>query len=131
MAYDENLAERVRELLTTCTAPVQEKRMMGGLCFMVDGKMCVGVDKQRLMVRIDPEIYHSALSLKGAAPMDITGKPLRGFVFVDSTGTKSRSDLKGWVALALEFNPRAVASKPRRSTTAKVKAVSKLKKPRR
>ena len=83
------------------------------------------------MVRIDPEIYAAALSREGAAPMDFTGKPLRGFVFVDSTGIKSRPDLEAWIALALEFNPRAVASKPRPSTAAKGKAVSKLKKPRR
>jgi TfoX/Sxy family transcriptional regulator of competence genes len=111
MAYDEPLAERVRVLLRNRSARFEEKRMMGGLCFMVDDKMCVGVEKARLMVRLDPEIHEKALGLKGAAPMDVTGRPMRGFVFVDARTLATDSDLAFWLGLALEFNPRAKSSK--------------------
>ncbi|HJQ80396.1 MAG TPA: TfoX/Sxy family protein, partial [Lacipirellulaceae bacterium] len=88
-----------------------EKPMMGGLCFMVDGKMCVGVEKDRLMARIAPEIYDEVLGRKGCVPMDFTGKPMRGFVFVNQEGVATKRDLERWLVLALEFNPRAVSSK--------------------
>ncbi len=77
MAYDEELADRVRRIFADRNVAVEEKRMMGGLCFMVDGKMCVGVEKDRLMARIDPEIYEESLGRKGCVPMDFTGKPMR------------------------------------------------------
>jgi TfoX/Sxy family transcriptional regulator of competence genes len=110
MAYDEYLADRVRELLAARTQRFEEKRMMGGLCFMVNGKMCVGIDKDRLMVRLDPDEYEAALGRKGCVPMDFTGRPMRGFVF-EPAGTATRRALESWVTLALEFNPRAKASK--------------------
>jgi TfoX/Sxy family transcriptional regulator of competence genes len=118
MAYDEQLARRVRESFAAQGVSVEEKPMMGGLCFMVNGKMCVGVDKQRLMARIDPEQYVNALSRKGCTPMDFTGRPMRGFVFVNPEGTKSQKELESWIALALEFNPRAVASKRKQNLKA-------------
>ena len=111
MAYNENLAERIRSSFRKMKVRFEEKRMMGGLCFMVDGKMCVGVEKGRLMARIDPVSYDAALSRKGCAPMDFTGRPMRGFVFVNPAGTATSSELDGWLGLALEFNPRAKASK--------------------
>jgi len=115
MAYDEQLAQRVRELFAAKEVSVQERPMMGGLCFMVNGKMCVGIEKGRLMARIDPEVYETALGRKGCIPMDFTGRPMRGFVFVNPEGIKSRQDLESWIALALEFNPRAVASQRKQS----------------
>lgn len=114
MAYDDQLAERVRRFLAENATSVEEKKMMGGLCFLVRGKMCVGIEKRRLMVRIDPEIYESALTRKGCVPMDFTGRPMRGFVFVEPEGTRSGRDLHSWISLALEFNPRAKASKKKR-----------------
>ena len=84
---------------------------MGGLCFLVNGKMCVGVEKDRLMARIDPAIYEKALDRKGCLPMDFTGRPMRGFVFIKAEGLASDRDLASWLDLALEFNPRAVSSK--------------------
>jgi TfoX/Sxy family transcriptional regulator of competence genes len=114
MAYDERLAERVRKLLAGQRA-VEEKRMMGGLTFMVDGKMCVGVLKDDLMARIDPQVRERALARKGCRPMDFTSRQPAGFVFVDPSGTDRDEDLERWIALALDFNPRARASKkPRR-----------------
>ena len=87
--------------------------MMGGLCFLVSGKMCVGVEKERLMVRLDPDIYETSLERKGCTPMDFTGRPMRGFVFVNAEGNASDRELASWLDLALEFNPRAKASKKR------------------
>lgn len=111
MAYNEYLAERVRAELKRHRMPVEEKAMMGGLCFMVRGKMCVGVDKDRLMVRLDPAVAAEALTRTGAAPMDFTGRPLRGFVFVSAEGWERAADLAAWLALALDYNPRAKAAK--------------------
>jgi hypothetical protein len=73
--------------------------------------MCVGVADRRLMARIGPDAYEDALSRKGCGPMDFTGRPLRGFVFVGPQGTATAKELGFWIALALEFNPRATASR--------------------
>lgn len=110
MAYDEHLAQRVRKSFAANRVSVEEKRMMGGLCFMVNGKMCVGIEKDRLMARIGPEEYEAALRRQGCTPMDFTGRPMRGFVFVNPEGVKSRQALELWIALALEFNPLALPS---------------------
>src|SRR5687767_274049 len=99
MAFDEKLAEWVRTLLTDRSAAFEEKRMMGGLCFMVDGKMCVGVEQRRLMVRLDPAIHETALGRPGAAPMDFTGRPMKGFVFVDAGALESETALASWLDL--------------------------------
>ena len=85
--------------------------MMGGLCYMVDDKMCVGVVKDRLMARIDPDIYDEALSKPGCREMDFTGRPMKGFVFVEPVGIDMDEDLDYWVELCLDFNPRAQSSK--------------------
>lgn len=114
MAYDEQLAARIREYFGARGIAFEEKRMMGGLCFMIDGKMCVGVEGERLMARIDPDIYETALSRKGCVPMDFTGRPMRGFVFVEAEGLMSEHDLASWLDLALEFNPRAVSSRKKK-----------------
>ena len=116
MAYDEQLAARVRQIFNDRKVTFEEKRMMGGLCFMVSGKMCVGVEKNRLMARIDPDINEEALRRRGCVPMDFTGRPMRGFVFVNPAGYAASRDLRSWLELALAFNPRAKASKTRRAT---------------
>ena len=114
MAYAERLADRVRGVFQRRKVAFKEKRMMGGLCFLVANKMCVGVEKERLMVRLDPEIYEQALKRKGCVPMDFTGRPMRGFVFVKAEGLAADRDLASWFDLALEFNPKAKSSKKRR-----------------
>lgn len=114
MAYNQILAERIQSLLPE--DKTKEKKMMGGLAFMVNGKMCVGIIKNDLMVRIDPNIYELALREKGCREMNFTGKPMKGFVFIDSTGTRTEKELKSWIDLALDFNKRAKASKKRGST---------------
>ena len=88
--------------------------MMGGLTFMVNGKMCVGVSKDDLMARLDPEMYELALQKKGCHEMNFTGKPMKGFVFVSPEGTSSKKDLDYWINLALDFNKKAKASKKKR-----------------
>ena len=78
---------------------------------MVDSKMCVGVVKSRLMARIDPEIYEEVLSRRGCREMDFTGKPMRGFVFIEPEGIDMDNDLNYWIQLCLDFNPKAKSSK--------------------
>lgn len=113
MAYDEFLADRVRNVLRDRRADFREMKMMGGLCFMVDEKMCVGLVKDQLMARIDPDEYQSALQRPGCSEMNFTGRPMKGYVFVNAEGTDSDDDLDYWVELCLEFNPRAKSSKKR------------------
>jgi len=110
MAYDEILANRVREILSPLRK-VEEKKMMGGLTFMVNDKMCVGILGDNLMMRIDPDIYEKVLERTGCREMDFTGRPMRGFVFVDPEGTKTKKDLNYWLGLALEYNKKARPSK--------------------
>lgn len=111
MAYNEFLGERLCNALKKRGVAYEEKRMMGGLALMVDGKMCVGVVKENLMVRIDPGIYEHALARTGCQPMDFTGRPMKGFVFVEPVGIDLEKDLEYWIQLALDFNPRAKSSK--------------------
>ena len=113
MAYDEKLAQRVREKLIA-HPKVHEKKMMGGLTFMVDDKMCVGILQEDLMVRLDPAVHETALQKNGCREMDFTGKPMKGFLFINSEGTKSKKDLTYWIDLALEFNPKAKSSKKKK-----------------
>lgn len=76
MAYDEQLADRVREVLVDQPL-IEEKHMMGGVAFMVNNKMCVGIVKDELMARIDPDIFEESLEKRGCRPMDFTGKPMK------------------------------------------------------
>jgi TfoX/Sxy family transcriptional regulator of competence genes len=109
MAYNEFLAQRVRERLSLSHA-IEEKKMMGGLCFMVDGKMCLGIVNEDLMARIAPEEQERALGPRGCRQMDFTGKPMKAFVFIGPEGTDHNEDLDHWVDLALAYNPLAKAS---------------------
>ncbi len=113
MAYNEHLANRVRNFLSA-KKKVEEKKMMGGLTFMLNDKMCVGIIKDDLMVRIAPEVYESALEKKGCHIMDFTGKPLKGFVLVSPEGVKSQKDFEYWINLALDFNKRAKSYKKKK-----------------
>jgi TfoX/Sxy family transcriptional regulator of competence genes len=114
MAYNEKLADRTRELLSA-KRKVEEKKMMGGLTFMVNSKMCVGILGDNLMARIDPEVYESALKKKDCREMDFTGRPMKGFVFVGPEGTKTKDDLEYWINLALDYNRKAKASRKRKT----------------
>ena len=109
MAYDEKLADRIREFLVELPK-VDEKQMMGGLAFMVNNKMCVGVIKGEMMARIDPEKYDEALEKRGCRPMDFTGRPMKGWIYISPEGLEKIKDMEYWVNLALEFNGKAKAS---------------------
>ena len=122
MAYNERLAARVRQLLGT-HRKVVEKQMMGGLTFMVNDKMCIGILKDDLMARIDPERHDDALKKKGCREMDFTKRPMKGFVFVGPAGTGSKRDLESWVSLALEFNKKAKPSRKNKLRRAKPKSM--------
>jgi len=114
MAYDEKLADRVREIIAVHHKKVTEKKMFGGLCFMVNDKMCVGVEKERLMVRLDPEKQDEVMEKEGAKPMDFTGKVMKGYVFVDIEALNTKKKLEYWMDLALEYNKKAKVSKKRK-----------------
>ena len=111
MAYNEKLADMTRELISLSQKSVVEKAMFGGLCFMVNDKMCVGVEKDRLMVRLNPDIYDEVMEKEGCRQMDFSGKPMKGFVFVDADALTTKKKLEYWVSLALEYNKIAKASK--------------------
>ena len=111
MAYNEKLANMTRELIALSHKKVEEKAMFGGLCFMVNGKMCVGVEKERLMVRLDPAKYDEVMEREGCRPMDFTGRIMKGYVFVDAVVLNTKKKLEYWVKLALEYNIIAKASK--------------------
>ncbi|HVL87098.1 MAG TPA: TfoX/Sxy family protein [Candidatus Thermoplasmatota archaeon] len=111
MPYDPRLADRVRAALTGKGAV--ERKMFGGLAFLVRGKMLVGVLGDDLVVRVGPEGYERALRLPHARPMDFTGRPLRGLVYVGSAGVRTQAGLRAWLARAV---PRegAASGKARR-----------------
>jgi hypothetical protein len=100
--YDEGLAERIRELLEE-EPGMREKRMFGGLVFMLHGNMCVGIVKERLMVRVGPDDYGRLLGEQHAREMDITGRPLKGFILVDPEGFEADEDLTRWVGRGIAF----------------------------
>ena len=102
MAYDEAVAGRIREALAG-TPDVGEKKMFGGIAFMVRGNMCCGVISDRLMLRVGPKGYETALSRPHTKPMDFTGRPMKGMVYVEPAGFASPMDLKKWVERAMEF----------------------------
>ncbi|MBY4676646.1 TfoX/Sxy family protein [Marinobacterium arenosum] len=102
MAYDQGLAQRLRELLAE-QAELSEKNMFGGLAFMLSGNMFCGVVNDTLVARVGPERYAKALKIRNARPMDFTGKPLKGFVYVDPAGYESDQQLQEWVELCLAF----------------------------
>lgn len=114
MAYNEKLANMTRELIAQTHKNVEEKAMFGGLCFMVNNKMALGIEKERLMVRLDPLMYEEVMEKEGCKPMDFTGKIMKGFVFVDADVLNTKKKLEYWVKLALEYNKIAKASKPSR-----------------
>jgi hypothetical protein len=122
MAYDEALAARVRARLARAHR-LSERRMFGGLCFLVNGHMCAGIVGDTLMLRVGPERYAEALAQPHAREMDFTGRPLKGMVYVDPPGIAGAAALGRWLALALAFVRSQPAKKPAgRKPAAKRKA---------
>ena len=112
MAYDEGLAERIRGVLDE-RADLAEKRMFGGLAFLVHGRMSVGIVQDKLMVRVGPESYDRVLRERNARRMDFTGRPMKGFVYIVPSGYESDADLRRWVNLGVDFVTSLPAKAPR------------------
>ena len=114
MPFDEGVAVRVRAVLAS-RSDVDERKMFGGIAFMIRGHMACGVLDKRLIVRVGPEQYEASLDLPHAAEMDFTGRPMRGFVTVQPDGFASRESLEAWVGRGIDF----VCSLPPKQTRAR------------
>lgn len=113
MPYDEALANRVKAALGRGRR-IEERKMFAGLTFMVRGKMCVSVGKERIMCRIDPAIHDAALERRGCRTVVMKGRDYRGYVYVEAEAVKTDDELNYWVGLALDYNGRAKASARKR-----------------
>lgn len=102
MVFDERLAGRMRKALAR-RKDITEKKMFGGLAFLLDGKMCCGIVKDEMIVRVGPDRYEEALARPHARPMDFTGRPMKGFVFVGKAGLESDEILAEWIELGLKY----------------------------
>ena len=110
MAYNEKLADRIREAIADL-GDIEEKKMFSGMCFMVNGKMCICVNDAEIMCRIDPAIYETTMEKPGVRPMVHNGRTMKGFVYVSQEVIKSKKEFDYWVQLSLAFNKKAKAAK--------------------
>ena len=117
MSYNLALADRVREALICHTDNLEEKEMFSGICFMVNGKMCICVSNYELMCRIGPDNLEAALEhgRGNARQMTMKERVMKDYVLISEEGFRTKSDFDYWVGLALEFNPKAKASKKNRA----------------
>lgn len=113
MAYNLELADRLRNNIKT-NKSIEEKKMMGGLCFMIDDKMCIGVVQDEIMLRINPDMVDDLITKQGCRRMDFTGRPMKGYIFVDDTAYNSDRELRTWLDYALSFNDLAKSSKKKK-----------------
>jgi len=102
MAFSESLALRVRQILSSRRG-IAEKKMFGGVGFLLNGNMCVGIWKNSLIARIDPESYEDALKEEYVRKFDITGRPMKGWILVEPDGIETDAQLSQWVERSLEF----------------------------
>jgi len=109
MAYNEKIADRIREALVD-VPNVEEKKMFRGITFMVNGKMCISVGDDEIMCRIDPELHDEILAKRGCRTMMMKGREYKGYVLIDEDGMKTKKDFDFWIQLALDFNIRAKAA---------------------
>ena len=110
MAYNEKLADKIREALSHLPF-VEEKKMFGGLAFMVNHKMCVTAGNDKIMCRIDPAIYDEVIKKDGCSPVVMRGREYKGYIHVGEDSIKSKKDLDYWIELALRYNKIAKSSK--------------------
>ncbi len=120
MSYDETLAQRIRRIIGKRRGAI-EKKMFGGLAFMLDGRMCCGIIGRDLMVRVGPERYEEALARPHTRPMDFTGRPLTGFVYVAPAGYRSDVALRSWIRWCVAF----VSTLPAKSGRGKILGASR------
>ncbi len=114
MPRDEALVDRVKAALARIPR-VEQKRMFGGITFMVRGKMCVSAGAERIMCRIDPAIHDAALQHKGCRTVVMKGRQYRGFVYVEAAAVRAKRDLDYWIGLALDYNDKAKAATRKRN----------------
>jgi len=114
MAFNEYLEERINLILNEKRVQFEARKMMGGLCYMVDDKMCIGIVKDDLMARVGLDGFEELIKKEGARPMDFTKRPMKGYIFVAPEGVDFESDLEFWIQKALDFNPEAKASKKKK-----------------
>lgn len=108
--YNKHL-DWVREIIVQKESGIEEKKMFGGLCFMVNDKMCVCVKTERLMFRLRPGLFNEVIEKEGCMTVEMQGRIMKGYVFVDAAVLNSKKELAYWVNLALDFNKEAKASK--------------------
>ena len=113
MPYNETLANRVRERFENLENVI-EKAMMGGLTFMYNDKMCVGIIKDELMCRINPNLHETEVEKLGCRTMDFTARPMKGYIIINDDGMQSKKDFDYWIDLALDFNTFAKSSKKKK-----------------
>ncbi len=113
MAYNEQISNRIREALAGIPN-LEEKEMFGGVCYMVNDKMCIGVIGNEMMCRVGPAHYEEALEKNGCREMDFARRPMKGYVYVAEEGMKSAKEFNYWISLCLEFNKEAKSSKKKR-----------------
>lgn len=109
MAFDEKLADRIRQALAQLPK-VEEKKMFGGLAFMVDNKMCITAGDNRIMCRIDPAVHDEAIKRKGCSTVIMRGRKYKGYIHVYKDSIKNKKDFDYWIGLALDYNKIAKAS---------------------
>jgi TfoX/Sxy family transcriptional regulator of competence genes len=102
MAFNEQLAERIRKQIGDGPG-ITERRMFGGIAFMLNGNMICGITREDLMVRVGPDRFEEALARPGARPMDFTGRPMKGMIFVSAEGCETDGQLREWVEQTLEY----------------------------
>ncbi|MDB5232842.1 MAG: TfoX/Sxy family protein [Chitinophagaceae bacterium] len=112
MAYNEKLADRIREALTDVPR-VEEKKMFRGVAFMVDDKMCITVGDNEMMCRIDPALHEDEVEKNGCRTVIMRGREYKGWVLISEEGMKTKKQFDHWIKLALDFNKRAKSSKKR------------------
>jgi TfoX/Sxy family transcriptional regulator of competence genes len=102
MAYDEKLAKRIATILSSYDG-LSERKMFGGVAFMLNGHMCCGVTTKNLMVRVGPDAYEDSLAQPHARPMDFTGRPMKGMIYVGPSGYEDDDGLRAWVDRGVAF----------------------------
>lgn len=110
MAYNEQLAEKVKQALSHLKN-VQEKKMFRGITFMLHDKMCISVGDNEMMCRIDPALHDSVTRKKGCKTMKMRGREYKGWILVSEEGMETKKDFEYWIRLALDFNKKAKSSK--------------------
>jgi TfoX/Sxy family transcriptional regulator of competence genes len=109
MAYNEGIAGRIREALAD-VSNVEEKKMFGGLAFMVNSKMCINIGKDNIMCRINPAVHDEAIKIHGIETVKMRGRDYRGFIYINEDTIQTKEQLDSWIKQALDYNPIAKAS---------------------